>query len=74
MYFRVVDGRLRSGDDIRLMNTGKEFQVIDVGVLAPKPVQACPPTPHLSSAKQAVDHGRILIRSFMACASDSTLL
>ena len=42
VYFRMVDGRLRAGDDIRLMNTGKEFEVLDVGVLAPKPVEACP--------------------------------
>ena len=40
MYFRVVDGRLTAGDDIRLMNTQKEFEVLDVGVLAPKPIEA----------------------------------
>lgn len=39
VYFRMVDGRLTAGDDIRLMNTGKEFEVLEVGVLAPKPVQ-----------------------------------
>ncbi|KAK9806043.1 hypothetical protein WJX73_008695 [Symbiochloris irregularis] len=38
VYFRVVDGRLRAGDDIRLMNTQKEFEVLEVGALAPKPV------------------------------------
>lgn len=43
VYFRVVDGRLRAGDDIRLMNTEKHFEVLEVGVLAPKPVIVGPP-------------------------------
>ena len=38
MYFRVVDGQLRAGDTVKLMNTGKEYQVDEVGVLAPKQV------------------------------------
>eukprot|EP00884_Botryococcus_braunii_P013246 jgi/Botrbrau1/21922/Bobra.0249s0046.1 len=39
VYFRIVDGELKVGDTIKLMNTGKEYQVDEVGVLAPKPVQ-----------------------------------
>lgn len=42
VYFRVVDGRLKAGDDIRLMNTQKEFEVLEVGALAPKPVIVSP--------------------------------
>ena len=38
MYFRVVDGTIGRGDYIKLMNTGKEYEVDEVGVLAPKPV------------------------------------
>lgn len=38
VYFRVVDGQLRAGDVVKLMNTGKEYQVDEVGVLAPKQV------------------------------------
>lgn len=38
MYFRVVDGEMRPGDVVRLMNTGKEYQVDEVGVLAPKQI------------------------------------
>jgi hypothetical protein len=38
VYFRVVDGQLRAGDIVKLMNTGKEYQVDEVGVLAPKQV------------------------------------
>ena len=36
--FRVVDGCLRRGDVIRLMNTKKEYQVDEVGVRTPAPV------------------------------------
>ena len=38
VYFRVVDGQLRAGDIVKLMNTGKQYQVDEVGVLAPKQV------------------------------------
>ena len=40
MYFRVVDGELRVGDTVKLMKSRKEYQVDELGVLAPKPVQA----------------------------------
>jgi len=40
--FRVVDGCLRRGDVIRLMNTKKEYQVDEVGVRTPAPVPVCP--------------------------------
>ena len=39
MYFRVVDGMMRVGDTVRLINTSKEHQINELGVLAPKPVQ-----------------------------------
>lgn len=39
VYFRVVDGSLRKGDTIKLMNTRKEYEVTEVGVLAPKQVE-----------------------------------
>ena len=41
MYFRVVDGELKPGNTIRLINTAKEYEVDEVGVLSPKqiPVQ-----------------------------------
>jgi len=32
-YVRVVDGRLRAGERIRFMSTGKEFEVAEVGTL-----------------------------------------
>lgn len=40
--FRVVDGCLRRGDVIRLMNTKKEYQVDEVGVRTPAPVPVPP--------------------------------
>ena len=32
---RVIDGKLRSGDKIRLMSTGSVFDVVDVGFMTP---------------------------------------
>ncbi|PTX64841.1 GTP-binding protein LepA [Melghirimyces profundicolus] len=37
-YIRVVDGSIRKGMKVRMMATGKEFEVAEVGVFAPKPV------------------------------------
>ena len=39
VYFRVMDGRLKKGDKVRLMISGKEFQVDELGVLSPNQVQ-----------------------------------
>ncbi|MEK4028752.1 MULTISPECIES: translation elongation factor 4 [Bacillaceae] len=35
-YIRVVDGSVKAGDKIRMMATGKEFEVTEVGVFTPK--------------------------------------
>ena len=35
IYTRVMDGRLKAGDTILLMNTGKKYEVTEVGVNAP---------------------------------------
>lgn len=37
-YIRVVDGTVKAGDKIKMMATGKEFEVTEVGVFNPKPV------------------------------------
>jgi GTP-binding protein LepA len=39
VYFRVVDGSVKKGDKIRLMASGKEYQIDELGVLAPTQVQ-----------------------------------
>lgn len=38
LYFRVIDGRVRKGMKIRMMATGAEFEVMEVGVFKPNPV------------------------------------
>ena len=38
VYSRVFDGRVRKGDKIRLMETGADYEVTEVGVFAPDPV------------------------------------
>ncbi|MBP2241687.1 GTP-binding protein LepA [Cytobacillus eiseniae] len=35
-YIRVVDGTVKAGDKIKMMATGKEFEVVEVGVFSPK--------------------------------------
>jgi GTP-binding protein LepA len=36
-YIRVVEGTVKPGQKIRMMATGKEFEVVEVGVFTPKP-------------------------------------
>ncbi len=38
IYTRIIDGKVKKGDIIRLMNTGKKYEVTEVGVCAPGPV------------------------------------
>lgn len=38
-YIRVVEGTVKVGDKIKMMATGKEFEVNEVGVFTPKPLQ-----------------------------------
>ena len=35
VYFRVIDGVLRRGDKVRMMNTNKEYDIDELGVLMP---------------------------------------
>lgn len=37
-YIRVVEGSVKVGDKIKMMATGKEFEVTEVGVSTPKPM------------------------------------
>ena len=41
VYVRVMDGRLRSGQRIKLMNSGAEFDVVDVGTMEPLGLAKC---------------------------------
>ncbi len=38
---RVFDGSIKAGDKIRMMSTGAEFEVIEVGTMAPFGLTAC---------------------------------
>ena len=38
---RVVDGSVRAGDRIRLMSTGAEFDIVEVGTMEPFGLQKC---------------------------------
>ncbi|MGH7803483.1 MAG: translation elongation factor 4, partial [Candidatus Binatia bacterium] len=40
VVMRVIDGKVRKGTRIRLMSTGKEYEVSRVGTFSPKPVEA----------------------------------
>lgn len=37
-YIRIVEGTVKVGDKIKMMATGKEFEVTEIGVFTPKPV------------------------------------
>ncbi len=39
VYFRVMDGRVKKGDRIRLMASGKEYTIDELGVLSPNQIQ-----------------------------------
>ena len=39
VYFRVMDGVVRKGDRIRLMASGKEYEIDELGVLSPMQIQ-----------------------------------
>ncbi len=39
VYFRVMDGTVKKGDRVRLMASGREYEIDELGVLSPKQVQ-----------------------------------
>ena len=41
VYVRVVDGEVKAGDRIRLMHAGREFDVVEVGTMAPFGLSKC---------------------------------
>ncbi|WP_026696763.1 translation elongation factor 4 [Alkalicoccus chagannorensis] len=38
VYIRIVEGTVKPGEKIRMMNKGKDFEVQEIGVFTPKPV------------------------------------
>lgn len=41
VYVRVMDGTIRAGDTMRLMATGAEFAVVEVGYMRPTSLEPC---------------------------------
>lgn len=41
VYVRVMDGTIRAGDTMRLMATGAEFTVVEVGYMRPTSLETC---------------------------------
>ena len=39
VYFRVMDGKVKKGDNVRLMASGKEYVIDELGILAPTQVE-----------------------------------
>ena len=39
VYFRVMDGKVKRGDNVRLMASGKEYVIDELGVLSPTQVE-----------------------------------
>ena len=35
-YIRIVEGSLKKGDKIKIMSTGKEFEILETGIFSPK--------------------------------------
>ncbi|ACB54066.1 GTP-binding protein [Crocosphaera subtropica ATCC 51142] len=39
VYFRVMDGTVKTGDRVRLMASGKEYEIDELGVLSPNQIE-----------------------------------
>ena len=63
VYFRVMDGTVKKGDRIRLMATGKEYQIDELGVLAPYQKQVeqlhAGEVGYIAAAIKAVEDARV---------------
>ncbi len=63
VYFRVVDGRIKKGDRILLMASGKQYEVDEIGVLSPNQIQVnelhAGEVGYLAAAIKAVEDARV---------------
>jgi len=63
VYFRVMDGKVKKGDKIRLMASGKEYVLDEVGILCPGQVQVnelhAGEVGYLAAAIKAVEDARV---------------
>ena len=63
VYFRLMDGRLKQGDKVRLMASGKEFVIDELGVLSPTQVKVndlhAGEVGYLAASIRAVEDARV---------------
>jgi GTP-binding protein LepA len=63
VYFRVMDGNVRKGDRIKFMASGQEYEIDELGVLAPNQVQVTElhagEVGYLAAAIKTVEHARV---------------
>ncbi|OLP17220.1 elongation factor 4 [Leptolyngbya sp. 'hensonii'] len=78
VYFRVMDGTVRKGDRVRLMASGKEYEIDELGVLSPGQVQVqelhAGEVGYLAAAIKAVADARVGDTITMAAKPASTAL
>lgn len=63
VYFRVMDGKVKKGERIRLMATGKEYEVDELGILSPYQIPVdelhAGEVGYLAAAIKAVEDARV---------------
>jgi len=63
VYFRLMDGRLKQGDKVRLMASGKEFVIDELGILSPTQVKVddlhAGEVGYLAASIKAVEDARV---------------
>ena len=78
VYFRVMDGTLKKGDRIRLMASGKEYEIDELGVLSPTQKQVeelhAGEVGYLAAAIKAVADARVGDTITLAAAQASAPL
>ncbi len=63
VYFRLMDGRLKQGDKVRLMASGKEFVIDELGILSPTQIKVdelhAGEVGYLAASIKAVEDARV---------------
>lgn len=63
VYFRVVDGKVKKGDRIRLMASKKEYEIDELGILSPTQIQVdelhAGEVGYLAASIKAVEDARV---------------
>jgi GTP-binding protein LepA len=63
VFFRVVQGSIQRGDKIKFMNSGMEYEVLEVGVMTPTKLKVdvlrAGEVGYLAANIKAVDHARV---------------